>query len=298
VGSPLTYTIVVTNNGPSTASSVLLTDNLPPGVTFVSATSTRGSCTEASGTVTCSLGYLSSGRTATVTVVITPTRRGAITNRATVVGNETDPDLLNNRAVTQTQVGGPQGLRAASLPTSGLSQPLLTPRLLQLLLAETIARWQAAGVTAAQVDALRSMPVRIADLGGGYLGLQHPSTIWIDDDAAGWGWFVDPTPGDDAEFTTPGDQGEQGRMDLLSVLMHEIGHVLGREHEEDGVMQETLAAGQRRLLRATLDGDGHTSAGRPGVTLPGRAGLVALDLVFSGLTEEDLDPLHARRRRR
>ena len=54
--------------------------------------------------------------------------------------------------------------------------------------------------------------VRIADLGGTTLGLASGNTIWLDDNAAGWGWFVDPTPGDDSEFTTPGDQGEQGKM--------------------------------------------------------------------------------------
>src|SRR5262249_23479689 len=66
------------------------------------------------------------------------------------------------------------------------------------------------------------------------------------DNAAGWGWFVDRTPRDDSEFTTPGDQGEQNHMDLLTVLMHEMGHVLGLDHDADGVMQETLTAGTRR----------------------------------------------------
>ena len=71
-------------------------------------------------------------------------------------------------------------------------------------------------------------------------------TIWLDDNAAGWGWFVDPTPADDSEFTTPGNQGEKNRMDLLTVLEHEVGHLLGYEHEESGVMIDTLPAGTRR----------------------------------------------------
>src|SRR5207245_9031697 len=97
--------------------------------------------------------------------------------------------------------------------------------------------------------------VRISILGGTTLGLASGNTIWLDDNAAGWGWFVDPTPGEDSEFTTPGNQGEQHRMDLLTVVMHEMGHVLGYEHEATGVMQDTLSAGVRELpngLQPTL----------------------------------------------
>jgi probable HAF family extracellular repeat protein len=70
--------------------------------------------------------------------------------------------------------------------------------------------------------------------------------------AAGWGWFVDPTPADDSEFTTPGDQGEQNRIGLLSVLGHELGHLLGYPHADSGLMGDTLAAGVR-LTPAEVD---------------------------------------------
>lgn len=119
---------------------------------------------------------------------------------------------------------------------------VLDPNQIQPLFAEALARWQTAGV---DTSSLSGIDVRIADLGGTTLGLASGSTIWIDINAAGWGWFVDVTPWDDSEFTTPGNQGEQNRMDLLTVLMHEIGHVLGHEHDEAGVMAETLTAGTR-----------------------------------------------------
>jgi polyvinyl alcohol dehydrogenase (cytochrome) len=71
---------------------------------------------------------------------------------------------------------------------------------------------------------------------------------WLDAHAAGWGWFVDPTPWDDSEFTTPGDQGEQHRMDLLTVIAHEVGHLLGYDHEDHGVMAESLMPGTRQAV--------------------------------------------------
>lgn len=125
---------------------------------------------------------------------------------------------------------------------------VLTANQAQPLVREALRRGRSAGN---DLSALPAFDIRIADLGGTTLGLASGNTIWLDGNAAGWGWFVDPTPWDDAEFTTPGDQGEQHHMDLLSVLTHEIGHLLGYEHDQKGVMQETLSAGER----LTMDGD-------------------------------------------
>jgi uncharacterized repeat protein (TIGR01451 family) len=52
----ITYMVNVSNNGPDTGTSVMLTDTLPGGVTFVSAISTQGICAEGGGTVTCDIG--------------------------------------------------------------------------------------------------------------------------------------------------------------------------------------------------------------------------------------------------
>lgn len=132
-------------------------------------------------------------------------------------------------------------LQAESVSTVLVTEAL-NPGQVQPLLDEALARWQAAGV---DTSALHGIDIGIADLGGTTLGLASGSTIWLDDNAAGWGWFVDATPRDDSEFTMPGDQGEQDRMDLLAVVMHELGHLLGHDHDEEGVMAETLAAGVR-----------------------------------------------------
>ena len=53
--------------------------------------------------------------------------------------------------------------------------------------------------------AMAGVQIKVANLSPGVLGETLGKTIWIDDDAAGYGWFVDPTPGDDAEFAaSPG----------------------------------------------------------------------------------------------
>ena len=132
-------------------------------------------------------------------------------------------------------------LMAASA-TSGPAAATLNPNQVQPLLIEAIARWAPSGV---DTTILSGVHVQITDLPGAILGQAVGDTIYLDTNAAGWGWFVDVTPWDDSEFFTPGNQGEQHRMDLLTVLEHEVGHLLGYDHDEGGVMAETLSAGER-----------------------------------------------------
>ena len=104
VGGTLTYNLTAHNNGPSGATGVTLTDNLPAGVTYQSATPSQGSCSQASGTVTCNLGALANGNSATVQIALTPQSAGTITNTASVTGAQTDPITPNNAASAQTTV--------------------------------------------------------------------------------------------------------------------------------------------------------------------------------------------------
>ena len=81
----VTYTLTATNNGPSTANGVTITDPLPLGLTYTSSTPS-GICTNASGTVTCSVGSLAPNASSTVTItaaVSSNVAAGTITNTAT-----------------------------------------------------------------------------------------------------------------------------------------------------------------------------------------------------------------------
>ncbi|HEY6167374.1 MAG TPA: PKD domain-containing protein, partial [Verrucomicrobiae bacterium] len=98
IGSNVTYTINVTNLGPNTASDVVLVDPLPVGMNFVSATNSADGVTNNGGTVTCNLGTMTNGATATVTIVVNSTVTGIMTNTATVSARTADPTLGNNSA--------------------------------------------------------------------------------------------------------------------------------------------------------------------------------------------------------
>jgi uncharacterized repeat protein (TIGR01451 family) len=107
IGQKLTYTVVVTNNGPDTATGVSLIDNLPKNAGFGSATTTQGTCTvkPAKQQVTCSLGNITSGQSATVTIMVKPTKKGTITNTATATATSpSDPNTANNTATQNTTV--------------------------------------------------------------------------------------------------------------------------------------------------------------------------------------------------
>ena len=108
VGGSLTYTLTVTNNGPDPSTNSTVTDALPAGVTFVSATPTQGSCSEVAGTVTCILGPLAGGASATIAIVVTVTPAAAcpLTDTATVSGAEPDPVAGNNSATAETACVG------------------------------------------------------------------------------------------------------------------------------------------------------------------------------------------------
>jgi hypothetical protein len=125
--------------------------------------------------------------------------------------------------------------------------------------------WTAAlGPGDGRLMVLDNIKVEIGNLPPGVLGQTIGDTITIDSSAAGWGWFVDPTPADNSEFQVLLSNGVfaakpsspvAGRMDLLTTVVHEMGNAMGfAEDLGDDVAGMTLQAGERRVPEARRQG--------------------------------------------
>jgi uncharacterized repeat protein (TIGR01451 family) len=111
-GEPLSYNLTVANAGPAVATGVTLTDTLPSGVAYLFS-QPFGACSAAAGVVTCDLGAIDAGDSASalVTVAVALSASGVLTNAATVVSANPDPDPANNDATEDTAVvAGDTGL--------------------------------------------------------------------------------------------------------------------------------------------------------------------------------------------
>ena len=167
-----------------------------------------------------------------------------------IVGDWIGPTGQALRAVGSGQmaVGSMQGGAGRAAGDEGLLAP--SPQSLAPLLSAAIARWAEAGVT------LAAPQVIVTDLPGAEVGRAQDGAVYIDVDAAGHGWFIDPTPALDEEFSSSGaavDPRAVDRIDLLTVIEHELGHVAGLNDlasAETSLMSDAIATGVRRTVSA------------------------------------------------
>jgi Ca2+-binding RTX toxin-like protein len=198
----------------------------------------------------------------------------------TIRGNDGDDWLVGGPGFDLIEGGGQADeifpddtppLLAARAPDQPVRVPALDAGRAASLLDAARAIWAMSGqVSAAQLAATLPVSILVADLPDLMLGNTQGSVIALDADAAGHGWFIDATPLRAEEFA-PGTllakagSAAAGRMDLLSVVVHELGHVMGFADNAPGqaAMAATLDVGRRLTV------DGAAAIIEPALSLPG-----------------------------
>jgi hypothetical protein len=179
---------------------------------------------------------------------------------AYVASTDTDPSGIDPTVnvqgglVVNYTAGSPTAPLVTAEVGSGQAAQLSNAEL-DSIASTAIDRLSAAGASAAQLALLNSVSFQIVDFAGAQLGSAGAGVVQIDINGAGWGYFIDDSPLDDGEFVllaaggglrAGAESAAFGRIDLLTVVLHELGHILGHEHDdEDGLMGETLETGVR-----------------------------------------------------
>ena len=177
----------------------------------------------------------------------------------------------------------------AALQAADTAKFSLTDEALAPVVAEAMRRWSDSFLLDEHSLSLEAVTFQIADLPDLTLGQAVGTTVLIDATAAGHGWFIDPTPSDDSEFKRRLGDGElqatrgsdaYGQIDLLTTVMHELGHVLGLEDlvphaHEHNLMSATLDASTRRTVTAPQEAAASGTAQTSGGTFADGEGLSA-----------------------
>jgi hypothetical protein len=230
---------------------------------------------------------------------------GTITTADVFAWNANQGKSLGQLPATDDPVAPapPQGepLRSEGFAMAGtVAPPAIDVAGISAVVAEARSRWERSGVVL-PAEPWADLRIAVADLGTGYLGLTTADgLVRIDDDAAGFGWFVDASPRDDREFAAAADPTSlaavpggpaAGRMDLLTTVLHELGHYLEARGVPvsmvaPAVMSATLPVGVRR----SPVGPGGVTAG---VARRPEAGPPATRAAFAALGRSTTQPAAA-----
>ncbi|HTL55238.1 MAG TPA: Calx-beta domain-containing protein [Candidatus Limnocylindrales bacterium] len=141
-GTPVTYSLTVTNYGPGNATNVLVSASYPPNVAFVSATPGVGTATNSAGQITWSFNSLAQGATASLSMILRPPAAGFITNSAVVSADSSDLNPEDDTAVSVVTAVAPTSDLAIALtdtPDPVLSGHNLTYNITVLNLGPAVA---------------------------------------------------------------------------------------------------------------------------------------------------------------
>jgi len=175
---------------------------------------------------------------------------------------------------------------AAGATASAASVDTVTQAELDAIASVVLSQWtEALGNGDPRLAAFGDVRFVIGDLGAGELGYAEGKTILIDGDGAGVGWYVDASPAESSEFRVRLDRNvlaaapvseAYGRFDLVTVVAHELGHMLGFDHDHAGhlaVMAEDLDPGVRYRI------DTEQAVAEPRAAAAGTSSVPAFDLL-------------------
>ncbi|MGC4016900.1 MAG: hypothetical protein QM755_20665 [Luteolibacter sp.] len=134
----------------------------------------------------------------------------------------------------------------------------ITQSELDAIVSDAIGCWEASGLTSEQVGLLKELRFEIKDLPAPRLGEAGRDVIRVSRNGGGNGWFAGSDPSAFGKTfsatrhgSLPGDAAA-GSVDLLTTVLHEMGHALGLEdsylaQDRESIMYGYLTRGERRL---------------------------------------------------